>query len=102
MRPLSTSNIMNTAQTEILNIAQEECAEVIQAISKINRFGIDAVHNNRSNRDHLEEEIGDLVCMLQLMEEKDVIDWTRISMYATLKREKLKQWSTIFEVNTNA
>ena len=32
-------NSMNNSQTEILNILQEECAEVIQAVSKIRRFG---------------------------------------------------------------
>jgi NTP pyrophosphatase (non-canonical NTP hydrolase) len=52
---------MNDKETEIILIAQEECAEVIQAISKVNRFGIDGIHNGKSNRDHLEEEIGDLM-----------------------------------------
>ena len=30
---------------EIMMIAQEECAEVTQAISKVFRFGFDSVHN---------------------------------------------------------
>ena len=32
---------MNEQLKEVMDIAQEECAEVIQAISKISRFGID-------------------------------------------------------------
>lgn len=76
-------------------IAQEECAEVTQAISKVFRFGMDAEHNGRTNKDRLEEEMGDLICMFQLMEERGLIDWTRVSVAAQMKREKLKTWSNI-------
>ena len=86
---------MNSVDTEIMDIAQEECAEVIQAISKVRRFGFDTMHNGKDNRGHLEEEIGDLVCMFQLMEEKGLIDWTHVSLYSQKKREKLKTWSNI-------
>jgi hypothetical protein len=43
---------MNDKQKEVMLIAQEECAEVIQAISKVFRFGMDDVHptTNKSNR----------------------------------------------------
>lgn len=86
---------MKESNKEIMLIAQEECAEVTQAISKVFRFGMDAEYNGRTNKDRLEEEIGDLICMLQLMEEKQLIDWTRVSVAAQMKREKLKTWSTI-------
>lgn len=82
-------------ENEIMMIAQEECAEVTQAISKVFRFGFDSVHKERTNKDRLEEEIGDLMCMLQLMEEYNLIDWSRVSIAAQMKREKLKQWSNI-------
>jgi NTP pyrophosphatase (non-canonical NTP hydrolase) len=47
-------------------ITQEECAEVIQAISKMFRFGPHQHHpiTRVSNRDHLSEEIGQLKYML--------------------------------------
>ena len=32
---------MNSDVKEVMDILQEECAEVIQAVSKISRFGID-------------------------------------------------------------
>jgi NTP pyrophosphatase (non-canonical NTP hydrolase) len=86
---------MNSSEREIMLIAQEECAEVTQAISKVFRFGMDAVHNERTNKDRLEEEIGDLICMLQMMEERNLIDWTRVSVAAERKRTKLKTWSNI-------
>ena len=42
-------------------ICQEECAEVAQAISKVFRFGVDGEHLGATNRERLEEEIGDLL-----------------------------------------
>jgi len=89
--------MMQNKENEILLIAQEECAEVTQAISKVFRFGFDSVHNDKTNKQRLEEEIGDLMCMFQLMDEKELIDWTRVSVAASMKREKLKKWSDIFD-----
>ena len=86
---------INEVNREILLITQEECAEVTQAISKVFRFGFDSVHKERTNKDRLEEEIGDLMCMLQLMEERDLIDWSHVSVAASAKRVKLKTWSNI-------
>jgi NTP pyrophosphatase (non-canonical NTP hydrolase) len=90
---------MNEVQKEIMLIAQEECAEVVQAISKVFRFGFDSVYNSRSNKDHLEEEIGDLVCMLDLMREKGLIDWSNVITCSENKRTKLKKWSGINDSN---
>jgi NTP pyrophosphatase (non-canonical NTP hydrolase) len=84
-------------QNEIMAITQEECAEVIQAVSKVMRFGFDTTYKDVSNKSHLEEEIGDLLCMFQLMEEAEMIDWTLVSLHAQRKREKLMKWSNIFK-----
>jgi NTP pyrophosphatase (non-canonical NTP hydrolase) len=86
---------MNSSEREIMLIAQEECAEVTQAISKVFRFGMDAVHNERTNKQRLEEEIGDLMCMLQMMSERGLIDWGIVSLAAGAKKIKLKTWSSI-------
>ena len=88
---------MNTAQKEVLLIAQEECAEVTQAISKIFRFGIDGSHNERTNRERLTEELGDLHCMIELMVESGMIDRSELLNASGLKRHKLLKWSNIFE-----
>lgn len=45
---------------EIMSIAQEECAEVVQAISKIFRFGLDETYEGRTNRERLEMELGEI------------------------------------------
>jgi NTP pyrophosphatase (non-canonical NTP hydrolase) len=88
---------MQNKEKEILSITQEECAEVVQAISKVNRFGIDAMHNGASNRDRLTEETGDLFCMIELMIESGLIDRNEMLNAAQMKRKKLIQWSNIFD-----
>lgn len=87
---------MTDNEKEILLIAQEECAEVTQAISKVFRFGLDATHNGATNRDRLTEETGDLFCMIQLMIEKGIIDITELEQAAANKKAKLQKWSNIF------
>ena len=83
---------------EVMNILSEECAEVIQAVSKISRFGLDNLKPGKpkTNRDHLEEELGDLYAMIEILQELNVVSWTNIEKAAEAKREKLKQWSNIF------
>ena len=88
---------LSAKQKEIFAITQEECSEVIQAISKINRFGLQNDHKGVTNKEHLEEEVGDLMCMLNLLDEFGLVDWTRVSIHAKNKRTKLQQWSNIFE-----
>ena len=86
---------MNDQQQEIMRIAQEECAEVVQAISKVFRFGIDGEHNGRTNRAHLTEEVGDLVCMVELMIEHGLISANEVAQAGIKKKEKLAKWSNI-------
>jgi|694.fasta_scaffold102683_5 NTP pyrophosphatase (non-canonical NTP hydrolase) len=87
---------------EILSILQEECAEVIQAVSKVNRFGMTGMNpkDNKNNQYHLEEEIGDLTCMIELLIENGIVNKDNIDSAAINKRVKLRKWSTIF-LNNN-
>jgi NTP pyrophosphatase (non-canonical NTP hydrolase) len=85
---------------EILLITQEECAEVTQAISKVFRFGL----NERwpepidpTNKERLEEEAGDLLCMIDIMVEHGIISDEKLNKARTSKRQKLKTWSGIFK-----
>lgn len=91
---------MNKTTNEVMDILQEECAEVIQAVSKIRRFGMDNAKPGKpkTNREHLEEELGDLYAMIDILQELDIVSWTNIEKAAEAKREKLKTWSNIFEV----
>ena len=82
---------------ELLLIVQEECAEVIQAVSKCERFGIDNYKPGKpkTNREHLEEEVGDLLAMIELLIEKQIVSHNSVLIAKRAKFDKLKQWSNI-------
>jgi len=88
---------MDNQTKEVFCIAQEECAEVTQAISKIFRFGFSSVHpvSGKTNQQSLEEEVGDLLCMVDIMIEKCIISDSAVNAARLAKREKLKTWSGI-------
>ena len=88
---------MDNQTKEILCITQEECAEVSQSISKIFRFGFQSKHPKTGidNKQHLEEEIGDLLAMVDILVEKCIISDSNLNQARKTKREKLKQWSSI-------
>jgi NTP pyrophosphatase (non-canonical NTP hydrolase) len=60
---------VNEHQEECLNILQEECAEVIQAASKIKRFGLigKPLNTTLTNRESLEMELGDVLALIDLL-----------------------------------
>lgn len=88
---------MNETQNEVLRITQEECAEVVQAISKVFRFGIDGVYEGCSNKQKLASELGDLQCMINLIKEFGIINEEEIDKAELNKRNRLGVWSNIFE-----
>lgn len=88
---------MNSDVKEVMDILQEECAEVIQAVSKISRFGIDNFKPGKAktNREHLEEELGDMIAMICILEKMGIIDQNALEIATKAKIQKLKKWSTI-------
>jgi NTP pyrophosphatase (non-canonical NTP hydrolase) len=85
---------------EALLILAEECAEVIQAISKCQRFGIDVCKPGkpRTNREHLETELGDVLAMIEILrDDLGLVSWDSIETSRVQKREKLKTWSNLFK-----
>lgn len=89
---------MNENTKEILQLLQEECAEVIVEISKIMRFGPDQCkpNNDITNIMSLEKELGDLQAMVELLiKEKVGVTSNGISNAKKVKYEKLKVWSNI-------
>lgn len=91
---------MNAELIEILLILQEECAEVTQSASKILRFGL-ASHNPLdikpvSNVQSLEQELGDLAAMIDLLVQANMgITQAGIDEAKLHKFEKLKHWSNL-------
>ena len=86
---------------EVLSILQEECAEVIQAVSKVQRFGLQAHHPERTatNKQELEEELGDLLAMIQILTDQNFLDKASITLATQAKTQKLKQYSTVWTQN---
>jgi NTP pyrophosphatase (non-canonical NTP hydrolase) len=88
---------MNTENNEVMDILQEEAAEVIQAVSKIRRFGMDngKAGTDQTNKQHLEEELGDMLAMIDILMLNDVVSWSNLQRAKRAKIEKLKKWSSI-------
>jgi NTP pyrophosphatase (non-canonical NTP hydrolase) len=92
--------MMNDKTREILLILQEECAEVTQAVSKVFRFGFDSCYpteDSASTKECLELEVGDLLCMIDLLIENGIVSDSMVNQCRKNKREKLKIWSGIFK-----
>jgi len=92
---------MDNKTKEVMDILQEECAEVIQAVSKISRFGIDNLKPGKpkTNREHLEEELGDMLAMIDILKELGVVSGACLNAAKYAKIEKLKKGSNIYEQN---
>lgn len=60
---------VNDHQEECLNILQEECAEAIQAASKIKRFGLigKPIDRTETNLQNLETELGDVLALVTMV-----------------------------------
>lgn len=89
---------MDNETREILLILQEECAEVIQAISKCFRFGPDQCKpkSDETNIQALEQELGDLLAMIELLtDQKAGVTDSGMKTAKHKKFLKLKRWSTL-------
>jgi NTP pyrophosphatase (non-canonical NTP hydrolase) len=84
---------------EILDILQEECAEVIQAISKCRRFGIEGenLKSGRTQREELVQELGDVTLLIELLQSYQVYTQPELREAERKKAKKLTKWSTIYE-----
>ena len=89
---------MDPKVRETLLILQEECAEVTQAVSKCFRFGLGNFKPGKSatNVEHLETEIGDVLAMIDILVEKGIVRQENLVIATAAKKEKLKQWSNLF------
>lgn len=90
---------MDAKIQEILDILQEECAEVIVEVSKCRRFGLESRHykTNVIHKEMLEREIADVLTMVDLLIDRGIIDQEKIKAAKEEKTNKLKIWSTIFK-----
>ena len=87
-QPKITEDEMSLNQ-ELMIILMEECGELIQACSKAIRC------NSYYRNEKLVEEVGDVMCMLELLHEYDLISWEDVYERVEVKKKKLKRWSNL-------
>lgn len=89
-------NKLTPAELERLSCLAEECAEVIQCVSKVIRHGYadyspnDPTHTD--NRKNLERELGDLRYWMIRMSVEGDVSRDEIHRNADLKGAKVAQW----------
>ena len=90
---------MTEKTQEILDILQEECAEVIQNISKCRRFGLDNVYlkGTGTQREQLVQEIGDVMLLIDLLKAHNLFTDAELQQAMVQKGTKLAKWSKIFD-----
>ena len=85
-------------QDECLEILAEECAEVIQEKSKIFRFGCNEYswhHKELKHCEMLEQEMGDLLAMIELVQHSGIgITKEGLEKAKQKKIEKVLNWMT--------
>jgi NTP pyrophosphatase (non-canonical NTP hydrolase) len=79
---------------EVMAILQEEAAEVIQAVSKINRFGLESKWQGVTNKEALITEIGDVLAVIIILLEQTDINITEEEVFAAIeaKNKKLEEF----------
>lgn len=82
-------------QEELLVITMEECGELIQACSKILRSG-KAQGKNLTN---LQDEVGDVACMIDLLNKNELVSSKKIENRKLEKLQKLKRYSKLLDHN---
>jgi hypothetical protein len=68
---------ISDTELELLGILQEECAEVIQIISKIRRFGLQSynpyIEGANTNEVLLMQELGDVLAIVGLLQDSGLL-----------------------------
>ena len=81
---------------EVLVLTMEECGELIQACSKVIRTMDDPDCDDKWVK-NLEEEVGDVMCMVEILHMAGLVDEDKLMGRMKRKKKKLERWSTIFE-----
>lgn len=87
MKPLRQG--LFAKREELLVITAEECGELTQECMKLLRF-------DKNTPERLTKEAGDCLQMIKLLVEHGVIDEKELNEASEAKREKLKEWSSLF------
>lgn len=86
---------MTKEELELLGLLQEECAEVIQIVSKIRRFGYESYNpfdpSGKSNLTLLQDEIGDVYAVMALLLQEGHLKQGQIGERVQWKLKKLEE-----------
>lgn len=81
---------------QLMAITAEECGELVQVCMKIIRkYENKHELEGQKWKQQLLEEVGDVYCMIDLLLEHGLIDEDAVYERASVKRAKLKTWSTL-------
>ena len=85
---------MNDHINNLLVVLAEECAEVVQAICKIQAFGMDSRHPETGVRNvaSLQQEIADVLTVVDMLHDADFLSWSKIEERKELKLERMKRY----------
>lgn len=76
----------------MLIITMEECGELVHACSKVIR-----TKGLAKYRRNLRDEIGDVMCMIEILKMSGLVTEEQIQERMKEKRRKLEKWSNIFD-----
>tara|TARA_B100000424_G_C22940820_1_gene500639 strand:- start:2280 stop:2552 length:273 start_codon:yes stop_codon:yes gene_type:complete len=80
---------------QLMIITAEECGELTQRCSKIIRKYSSKKEIEEEQRVKLIEEVGDVLCMINLMVEHNITNWKELEDRVNVKKNKLKVWSSL-------
>jgi len=76
--------------TELMIITMEECGELVEDCSK-------AVRSEDYTIDRLTEEAGDVLCMIELMKDRGLLNDRELNNRIQVKKMKLMKWSNLIK-----
>jgi len=89
-------NGLTAEEDELLTLLAEECAEVIQAVAKIQRHGLVSYHpddpEHVSNAGHLHRELGDVRAAMVLLSRVGILHLETLPMLAKSKLQRLQPY----------
>ena len=78
----------------LLTILSEECAEVIQGVSKALRFGLDDVgpSSQSDNRENISNELNDLLGIIEMLKDEDILKSYHSRIRIVHKKAKVEKY----------
>ena len=86
---------LHDAMQELMVLTMEECGELIQQCSKLLRKRAPEGDVSEETLKKLTDEVGDVLCMIELLQKFKLITWDEVEERERVKLEKLKKYSNL-------